>query len=390
MPAEDAYVGLGSNLGDSSATLMAAFDALGRLPGTRLVARSSFYRTAPVAAAGPDFLNAVAHLRTTLAPLALLSALQRIENAHGRSRPAPNAPRTLDLDLLLYGDHRIDGPALTLPHPRLHQRAFVLLPLAELAPQLTIGELGTAEALAARAAGQRADRLADAFAAPPDRLMTGSLARFRHIAVEGPIGAGKTSLGRRLAAHLGSEFLPELPADNPFLDRFYADMPGYAFQTQLFFLFQRQKQLQAIAQPSMFAPGVVSDFMFAKDALFARLNLSDDEHRLYAQMHAQVASQVREPDLVIRLQAAPETLLARVRKRGVAMEQQGIDLGYLTRLCDAYAAFFATYEGAPVFSVETESFNPAERSTDFDRLIERLVAFEGRRAFESAQGDAMA
>ncbi len=220
--------------------------------------------------------------------------------------------------------------------------------------------------------------------------MKSALQRFGHIVVEGPIGVGKSSLATRLAAHLGAELLLELPAENPFLERFYADMPGYAFQTQLFFLFQRQKQLQAIAQPSMFAPAVVSDFMFAKDALFARLNLSDDEHRLYAQMHAQVASQVREPDLVIRLEAAPETLLARVRKRGVAMEQQGIDLGYLVRLCDAYAAFFAAYDGAPVFSVETESFNPAERSADFDRLIERLVDFEGRRAFESALGDEIA
>ena len=215
--------------------------------------------------------------------------------------------------------------------------------------------------------------------------MTGPLARFRHIAIEGPIGAGKTSLGRRLATHLGSEFLPELPADNPFLDRFYADMPGYAFQTQLFFLFQRQKQLQAIAQPNMFAPAVVSDFMFAKDALFARLTLSDGEHRLYAQMHAQVASQMRDPDLVVYLQASPETLLARVRRRGVAMEQ-GIDLDYLHKLVDAYAEFFASYDGAPVFGVETESFNPAERSADFHRLLERLQAFDGRREFAGGRG----
>ena len=219
--------------------------------------------------------------------------------------------------------------------------------------------------------------------------MTGPLARFRHIAIEGPIGAGKTSLGRRLATHLGSEFLPELPADNPFLDRFYADMPGYAFQTQLFFLFQRQKQLQAIAQPNIFAPGVVSDFMFAKDALFARLTLSDDEHRLYAQMHAQVQSQMQEPDLVILLQAAPETLLARVQRRGVAMEQ-GIELGYLQRLCAVYAEFFASYEGAPVFTLDTESFNPAERRADFDRLVAHLEAFDGRRGFASLGRDAMA
>ena len=205
--------------------------------------------------------------------------------------------------------------------------------------------------------------------------------RFRHIAIEGPIGAGKTSLAGRLAEHLGAELLLEQPADNPFLDRFYADMPGYAFQTQLFFLFQRQKQLQEIAQPSMFAPAIVSDFMFAKDALFARLTLSDDEHRLYAQMHAQVASQVREPDLVVHLQASPEALLARVHRRAVAMELQGIDLGYLQRLVDVYADFFASYDGAPVFGVQTESFNPAERHEDFLQLVERLDAFDGRRGW---------
>jgi len=166
-------------------------------------------------------------------------------------------------------------------------------------------------------------------------------------------------------------------------------MPGYAFQTQLFFLFQRQKQLQAIAQPNMFAPGVVSDFMFAKDALFARLTLSDDEHRLYAQMHAQVQSQVQEPDLVILLQAAPETLLARVQRRGVAMEQ-GIELGYLERLCAVYAEFFTSYDGAPVFTLDTESFNPAERRADFDRLLARLEAFDGRRGFASLGPEAMA
>lgn len=139
-----AYVGLGANLGDARAQVEAAIVALASLPGSRLLARSSLYRTAPMGAGadGPDYVNAVALLQTTLAPLELLDALQAIERRFGRERSYPNAPRTLDLDLLLHGDQRLDSPTLTLPHPRLHQRAFVLQPLAELAPGLVLPGLG--------------------------------------------------------------------------------------------------------------------------------------------------------------------------------------------------------------------------------------------------------
>ena len=217
--------------------------------------------------------------------------------------------------------------------------------------------------------------------------MSSALQRFRHIVVEGPIGVGKSSLATRLARHLGAELLLEQPEENPFLQRFYADMPGYAFQTQLSFLFQRLRQMQALAQPSMFSSAVVSDFLFAKDAIFAGMNLSDDEHRLYRQMYAQLAPQVREPDLVLWLQAAPAMLLQRIRKRAVAMEQ-GIELGYLQRLVDAYAGYFHGYDSAPVYAVATEHFNPAGRDADFAVLIERLAAFRGRREFFNSQVEA--
>lgn len=130
----DAFVALGANLGDAAATLRTAMDELAGLPESELVRRSSLYRSAPVDAPGPDYLNAVAWLRTRLDPHALLAQLQRIERAHGRERNAPNAPRTLDLDLLLHGTIRIESAELTLPHPRLHRRAFVLAPLLEIAP----------------------------------------------------------------------------------------------------------------------------------------------------------------------------------------------------------------------------------------------------------------
>ena len=129
-----AFVGLGANLGDKAVTLEAALSALGALPGTQLLQASSFYRSAPVDAGGPDFFNAVALINTELAPEALLDALQAIEQAHGRERPYQNAPRTLDLDLLLYGDQHIATARLTVPHARLTERAFVLLPLLEIAP----------------------------------------------------------------------------------------------------------------------------------------------------------------------------------------------------------------------------------------------------------------
>ncbi len=148
-----AFVALGANMGDAAATLQRALQALDSTPGLRLAKVSSLYRTAPVDAVGPDFINAVAEVATTLTAPGLLDALQAIENAEGRERPYRNAPRTLDLDLLLYGAARIDSPRLTVPHPRMSERAFVLVPLAEIAPDRV-----PADALVA-VAGQPIDRM---------------------------------------------------------------------------------------------------------------------------------------------------------------------------------------------------------------------------------------
>lgn len=159
MSAVTAYVGLGSNLREPREQVLGALEELARLPRSRLAARSSLYRSAPLGcAAQPDFVNAVAKLRTGLAPEALLDALQDLERRHGRERPRPGAPRTLDLDLLLYGSMPLATPRLTVPHPRMHERAFVLAPLLELDPEAAIPGRGRAADLLAACVGQRVTR----------------------------------------------------------------------------------------------------------------------------------------------------------------------------------------------------------------------------------------
>jgi len=149
-----AFIGLGANLGDARATVEAALQELGALPGTRLAERSSLFRSAPVDAGGDDYVNAVARLETTLSAADLLDALMQIERAHGRERSGHNAPRTLDLDLLLYGRKTISTGTLTVPHPRMTQRAFVLIPLLQIAPLIDIPGMGPAHGFVPDVAGQ--------------------------------------------------------------------------------------------------------------------------------------------------------------------------------------------------------------------------------------------
>ncbi|HRD94041.1 deoxynucleoside kinase [Accumulibacter sp.] len=202
----------------------------------------------------------------------------------------------------------------------------------------------------------------------------------RHVVVEGPIGAGKTALARRLGAHVDAQLLLEQPELNPFLSRFYQDQQRFALQTQLFFLFQRLDKLRELTQPDLSSRPVVADYLLEKDPLFALLTLSDEEYGLYRKVYEQLSPTAATPDLVIYLQARPETLIARVRKRGVDMERR-IGDAYLTVLAESYMHFFHSYDAAPVMVVNSENLNFVDSDEDFQLLVKRIEAMRGHREY---------
>jgi len=204
--------------------------------------------------------------------------------------------------------------------------------------------------------------------------------KHRYLVVEGPIGAGKTSLALRLAQRLNANTLLEDPKANPFLPQFYRDMRRYALQTQLFFLFQRVGQLEAVMQPDLFGKPTVADFTLAKDPLFARLTLDDAEYQLYDRIYRHVKPQAPAPDLVVYLQASISTLVGRVKKRGHPMEA-GIDEGYLRRLSEAYTSYFYGYSDSPLLIVNSERLNFVDVPEHLELLIQRIEGMRGGREF---------
>jgi deoxyadenosine/deoxycytidine kinase len=190
----------------------------------------------------------------------------------------------------------------------------------------------------------------------------------RYIAIEGPIGVGKTSLARRLAGTLNAQLVLEQAEENPFLERFYRNPRAGALPAQLFFLFQRAQQQSSLAQADMFGSVRVADYLLAKDDLFARMILDDEEYGLYRQVHERLVINAPRPDLVVYLQAPVDVLLDRIARRGIPHESL-IDRAYLTRLNEAYARFFHAYEEGPLLIVNAAAIDPVSNDADYEELL---------------------
>ena len=213
------------------------------------------------------------------------------------------------------------------------------------------------------------------------------VSRPNYIVVEGPIGIGKTTLARRLAESFGSELLLEGPEDNPFLDKFYRDPKSVAFQTQLFFLFQRAQQMQELKQGDMFQPVRVSDFIMEKDRLFAELTLDIDEFRLYEQVYEHLTVDAPTPDLVIYLQAPTDVLIKRISQRGRKYERN-VDTKYLQNLAESYMRFFHDYHASPLLIVNAAEIDLANNDEHYQMLLEQVLKIKsGRHYFNPASVD---
>ncbi len=390
-----AFVGLGANLGDRAGQLRTAIRALAAEPEVRAGAVSPVYESAahtlPGGEAQPPFLNAVAELRTTLEPRLLLALFERIERAAGRERasdpagdPAGNpaarwAPRPLDLDLLLYDDRVIRTDALAVPHPRLAERRFVLRPLADLAPDLVVPVLDASvralldacpDAGPVRRTQYRLDgSLTDTQPILPEAL--------RYVAVEGVIGAGKTSLARPLAERMGARLVLEEFEENPFLPDFYRDPVRWAFHTQLAFLASRFRQQKALGAGDLFHHATVADYTFDKDRIFAHITLGGDELRLYETLYGLMETATPQPDLVVYLQSSLDRLMHNIAQRGREYEKH-MERGYIAELAGAYDRYFKHYSKGPLLVVDATTMDFVNDPEDFERLVRQIAAMAGR------------
>ncbi len=336
-----AYLALGSNLGDRQKHISDAIKMLDDVDGLQVVRTSDRLETVPLGdIEQPKYLNAVVELRTGLTAAQLFERLRNIENDLGRIRQGKWSPRTIDLDLLLFGDQIIKGPDLQVPHSQMHLRSFVLEPLCQLAPDLLHPalKLTVAELLRRLNSGN--------FALDPQEPQL--------ISIAGNIGVGKTTLATAIAPLLNSTVLREPYDTNPFLAQVYAGKKELALDSQLYFLLNRAEQLdaKALIQNKLW----ISDYIFDKELIYAVRLLDEQQLSLYQRIYDHFVEEAARPVLVIYLTDSPQECLQRIHKRNRPYEQR-IELDFLDELDKQYRQLFEQWSKCPVIRLSSSEFD---------------------------------
>ncbi len=364
-----AYIGLGSNLGDRKGHIDKAIKMLRETVNVAVERVSAIIESEPLGdASQPAYLNCVAEIKTDLSAGQMHEQLVHIEDSLGRERSEKWAPRTIDLDLLLFGGEVINGETLIVPHPQMHLRSFVLDGLRELNPKLLHPVLGeTVDALASRLDGCD-------YAPPTDKPQL--------IGIAGNIGAGKTTLAKKLSAVLACGAILERYDTNPFLAKVYGGNKDLALDSQLYFLASRVEQLN----PAVCEKGraLVADYVFQKELIYAKLLLSDEQLGLYMKVYEQLSPAVIAPAILFYLADSPEVCLERIHRRNRPYEQQ-IQLSFLQAIDAGYKKLIADWKFSPIITL-----------IDFDCLsqkdVDRLAGQTGyylnpANTYESCKND---
>ena len=365
------YISFGSNKGHRLHALQKAIYAIDSQVGD-IQAISSVYETAALGFDGEDFLNMCIGVMTSLPPDELMDALIKIEEKMGRIRDPESGyqSRVIDLDILYYGDQVIQSDRVSIPHPEIQNRLFVLKPLSDIAPQFYHPVLGkdTRNMLQ-----ECPDRSAINRVHPPLSAKRSSLfSKVNFLAIEGNIGAGKTSLAKRISTDFNAKIVLERFADNPFLPKFYKDQSRYAFPLEMSFLADRYQQFtDDTSQFDLFKNFMVSDYDIYKSLIFAQVTLQKDEFNLYRKIFTSMYTNVKKPDLYVYLYQNTERLMENIRKRGRSYEQE-IEPNYLEHINKGYLEFIKSQQEQKTAILDISDMDFVDHEADYQKILEEI------------------
>ena len=365
------YIALGSNMGDRLANLQKAVNRIDNEIG-QVLRCSSVYEVPAVGFSGAIFLNACLVAESEKTAKVILKSLKAIENDMGRKQVSYGSyrDRPIDLDLIMVEDEVFSSDQLSIPHPRFHDRLFVLQPLCEIAPQKRVPNQNQTVSQLFNSCED--PTIISSYYKGLQRPAIHFLTQFNRICVEGTIGCGKTSLAKRIAEDLQAKLFLERFAENPFLPKFYDDPNRYAFPLEMSFLADRFKQQRDLSeQLNLFGQGVVSDYEVHKSLIFTQFTLSSDEFALYRTIFYNMMPDVQKPDLYILLKQTTPRLLSNIKKRGRSYERT-IDAEYLDKVRQGYQEFKRSHPDWNIIEIDLSELDFVTNDIDYHEVINRL------------------